>query len=96
MFSSIATILCAALLVSELPPDTNRTASAGSLVRMTVTAGVDPGKRLPQVEKEDVFVKKGKERLPVTEWVAAKGDRAGLELFLLIDDASTSTLGLQL
>jgi hypothetical protein len=34
--------------------------------------------------------------LQVTDWAAAQGDRAGLELFLLIDDASISTLGLQL
>jgi hypothetical protein len=63
---------------------------------MVVTANVEKGKRLPDIEKEDVSVKRGKDRLQVTEWVAAKGDRAGLELFILIDDASTSNLGVQL
>jgi len=29
----------------------------------------------------------------VTEWVPARGDRAGLDLFILIDDASDSSLG---
>jgi hypothetical protein len=63
---------------------------------MTVTANVENGKRAPQIALEDVSVKKGKQRLQVAEWVPAQGDRAGLDLFLLIDDASISTLGSQL
>src|ERR1700735_4597302 len=62
-------------------------------VRMTVTASVDDGKRMPVLEKEDIILKKGKDRLQVTGWVPAQGDRAGLELFILIDDASASSLG---
>jgi len=96
MSGSIVTILCAAMLLSEVPPGTNNPTATGIPARITVTANVENGKRAPQVEKQDVVVKKGKERLPVTEWVAAKGDRAGLELFFLIDDASTSNLGSQL
>jgi hypothetical protein len=65
-------------------------------VQMTVTANVEDGKRAPQIAKEDVFVNKGKERLGVADWVAARGDRAGLELFILIDDASITSLGIQL
>jgi hypothetical protein len=95
MSASIVTILCAALLVSELPPGTNN-ANTASQVRMTVTANVDKGKRAPQIEKADVSVKQGKEALQVTEWVPAQGDRAGLELFFLIDDASAWNLGSQL
>jgi hypothetical protein len=95
MSASIVTILCAALLVSELPPGTNN-ANTGSQVRMTVTANVDKGKRAPQIEKADVSVKQGKEALQVTEWVPAQSDRAGLELFFLIDDASAWNLGSQL
>jgi hypothetical protein len=66
-------------------------------VRMTVTLDViGEGKRMPEVNREDVIVKQGKDRLKVTEWAAACGDRAGLDLFILIDDASDSSLGLQL
>ena len=64
-------------------------------VRMTVTASVDSDKRMPEIAKEDVAVKQGKERLQVSEWVPAQGDRAGLDLFILIDDASDATLGSQ-
>jgi hypothetical protein len=69
---------------------------AGAPAKMIVTANVEKGKRVPDIQKEDVSVKKGKDPLQVTEWVAAQGDRAGLELFILIDDASTSNLGVQL
>src|SRR5579862_261798 len=62
-------------------------------VRMTVTASVDSDKRMPEIKKEDVAVGQGKERLQVTEWIPAQGDRAGLDLFMLIDDASDATLG---
>lgn len=70
--------------------------TGGTPVQMVVTANVENGKRVPEIKKEDVFVKKGNESLPVTGWVPAKGEHAGLELFILIDDASLSTLGTQL
>jgi hypothetical protein len=66
-------------------------------VRMTVTAEVlGEDKRMPQINRGDVTVKQGKDRLKVTDWVAACEDRAGLDLFILIDDASDSSLGSQL
>jgi hypothetical protein len=66
-------------------------------VQMTVTLDViGEGKRMPVVYPEDVMVQQGKDRLKVTNWVAAKGDSAGLDLFILIDDAAQSGLGLQL
>jgi hypothetical protein len=65
-------------------------------VRMTVTASVPADKRMPEITRADVLVKQGKDRLPVAEWAAAQGDRAGLDLFVLIDDACDSSLGSQL
>lgn len=66
-------------------------------VQMTVTLAVQgEGKRIPVVNHEDVIVKQGKDRLQVASWTPARGDRAGLDLFILIDDASDSSLGLQL
>lgn len=72
------------------------TAGNGVQVTTTVTATVPDGKRMPAINPEDVIVKQGKDRLHVTEWVPAQGTRAGLELFILIDDASESRLGSQL
>jgi hypothetical protein len=79
----------AAVILSIVPLQAQET----STVRMTVTASARGNKPVPQINPDEVFVKQGKERLQVTEWVAAKGDRAGLDLFILIDDASDTSLG---
>jgi hypothetical protein len=66
-------------------------------VQMTVTLDLlGEGKRMPDVTRSDVKVQQGKDNLKVTGWEAARGDRAGLDLFILIDDASDSSLGSQL
>jgi hypothetical protein len=49
-----------------------------------------------EVHREDVIVYQEHERDKVTHWAAAKGDRSGLEIFVLIDDASNRNLGFQL
>jgi len=91
---SILAMSLAAMVLSSFPMMAKNPAETDTVpVTMTVTANVDSGKRMPDIQKEDVVVKKGKDRLPVTEWVAARGDHAGLELFILIDDASDASLG---
>jgi len=65
-------------------------------VSMTVTLSVASGKQMPEVTQQDVIVKQGKERLLVTGWTPATGDHAGLNLFILIDDACDPSLGSQL
>jgi hypothetical protein len=65
-------------------------------VRMTVTATAMNDKTMPELTRDDVMVKQGKDRLKVTEWTPARGDQAGLDLFILIDDACDSSLGSQL
>lgn len=97
MHRSVLAMSLAAMALTTLPVMAKNPAEAGAApVKMTVTASVDNGKRTPGIQKEDVVVKKGQERLQVAEWVAARGDRAGLELFILIDDASDSSLGTKL
>jgi hypothetical protein len=65
-------------------------------VTMTVTASVAGDKRMPEIKRQDVLVKRGNERLEVTDWVPAQGKSAGLDLFILLDDASDPRIGLQL
>jgi hypothetical protein len=65
-------------------------------VHMTVTVNVVGDRTMPDVSRQDVMVKQGKDRLKVTNWTPAKGDSAALSLFILIDDASDSSLGSQL
>lgn len=69
------------------------TSGASVPVTMTVTANVAADKRMPVISSDDVVVRQGKSRLNVTEWVPARGSRAGLELFILIDDASDVRFG---
>jgi len=86
------------VLLSALWAAPRRTAIApnGVPVKVLVTAGSRSGGEVAEVHREDVIVYQGHERDKVTDWVAAKGDRSGLEIFVLIDDASNSNLGLQL
>ncbi len=65
-------------------------------VSMTVTVEATHRKPFPELKREDVIVYRGKERLAVTDWTALQGEHGGMELFLLIDDASAMTLGSQL
>lgn len=66
-------------------------------VRMTVTLRLlGENKRMPDVSREDVIVRQDKERLQVTGWTRASGEHAELDLFILIDDASDTSLGSQL
>ena len=70
--------------------------SSTATVKMTVTASVADGKRMPDINREDVVVQRGKQRLRVTGLVPAQGAHAGLDLFIVIDDGSNSALGNQL
>jgi hypothetical protein len=51
---------------------------------------------MPDVTRDDVIVRENNNRLQVTGWTPARGHNAGLDLFLLIDDASDTSLGSQL
>lgn len=64
-------------------------------VTITVTASVAGDKRMPDLTRDDVVVRQGKSRLEITDWVPARGDRAGLELFILIDENADSRISLQ-
>ena len=67
--------------------------SASVPVHMIVTVEALHGKEVPVLNREDVVVHKGHDRLPVTDWVPLQGEHAGLELFLLVDDASGASFG---
>jgi hypothetical protein len=91
-------LLTIAGLLLAIPPVHAKGGPAESAVpvTMTVTATVAEGKRMPEINREDVVVKRGKERLRVTSWAPAQGERAGMDLFILVDDATDSRLGSQL
>jgi hypothetical protein len=92
MFWSAMTALAMLVTIPTLQAQ-ETVPTAGAPVRMTVTVNVASDKRMPEINQEDIVVKQGEQRLQVTEWVPAWGERAKLDLFLLIDDASDKALG---
>jgi len=101
MKSRISNMLCAAVtmaaaIMTTAPSNAQEKGATAVPVTMTVTASVPSDKRMPDLSEQDIAVTQGKQRLKVTEWIPAQGDRAGLELFLLIDDSSNPTLGMHL
>ena len=94
--SVLGAVLSFAALLNCVPMNAAETSDASVPVRMTVTASVANDKRMPEISQQDIVVTQGKQRLAVSEWTPAKGVNAGLDLFILIDDASAPTLGTQL
>ncbi|HZQ24285.1 MAG TPA: hypothetical protein VFA89_15965 [Terriglobales bacterium] len=70
--------------------------TAGVPVKMVVTAEARHGSTPPPVTQDDVMVYQGKNRDKVTGWAPAQGDNAQLEFFVLLDDSSGPSLGVQL
>ena len=48
------------------------------------------------INREDVMVHEGRDRDPVVDWVPAQAEHAALEVMILLDDGSNTTLGTQL
>jgi len=80
----------AMLLFSEEPSAPN------VAVQVMVTVEARHGKDVPSLNREDFLAYQRHERIPVTDVVSLQGDHAGLELFVLLDDASGLSLGSQL
>jgi len=70
--------------------------TGGVPVHILVTAEPRHGSNVPVINREDVKVFERHDRDTVTDWIPAQGDRAALELFILIDDESSTSLGSQL
>ena len=70
--------------------------STGVPVKMLVTVEVRHGHDVPVIYRDDVMVYQGRDRVPVKDWVPLQGDHAGIELFILLDDAANTSLGSQL
>jgi hypothetical protein len=83
-------------LLSLIPSQAQDTSSTTTPVQMTVTVRVlGKNKRMPEITREDIVVRQGKDRLQVTGWTPVGRERASLDLFLLIDDAARSTVSSQ-
>jgi hypothetical protein len=97
IYKLAALLVLAAIALPPLQAQSKHTVDATDSVQMTVKLRlIGNDKRMPEVNNDDVIVKQGEQRLQATNWTPARGDKAGLELFVLIDDAADSRLGLQL
>jgi len=95
----LVTIISLSLfLLSPALPGLAQQSSADQGVPVQMVVSVEPkhGHELPVITQQDVMVYQGHDRRPVTGWVPAKGDKAGLALAILIDDSSGFSLGPQL
>jgi hypothetical protein len=70
--------------------------AAGVPVHMVVSVESRHGAEIPALKREDVVVTQGRDRNKVMEWVPATSERAGLDLYVLLDDSSRWTVDTQL
>ena len=84
MYSLLATTVIAVSLFG--PIASAQPHAAGVPVHMVVTAEPVQGSAVPAILPGDVAAWQGRTRLPVTEWLPLQGDKAGLELYILIDE----------
>ena len=73
------------LLASEL----SHAADQPAAVHMIVTVDARNGASLPALKESDVIAHQGGTRLRVTGMTACQGENAAMELFLVLDDASS-------
>ena len=85
--------LVALALACELFAWAQTAVPAGTPVQMTVTIGHHYGHVPPTLTKDDLTVTQHYEPLTVTRLIPLRGDRAGLELFLLVDNCSSCEPG---
>ena len=90
-------LVISTLALTNLLPVNAQTPATTVPIRMTVTLDVKGNnKRMPIVRPEDVVIRQGKDVLKVTDWVAACEEQAGLDLFIVIDEAADTSIGVQL
>jgi hypothetical protein len=78
-------------LLGRAQQPSSGTASVSTVVSVEARRGKD----VPTVNREDVRVFQGHDRLQVTDWIPLQGTQAGLELFILIDEATGTSVASQ-
>jgi len=67
-------------------------APAPDVIRITVTVASKSKSTPPEVTRQDVLVRQESERRPVLDWFPAQGERAGLDLTVLVDDSLSGAM----
>ena len=94
----VALIFCVLGLGSKAKAQAFKSETSQHTVPVTISVSVEPrhGSEVPVIYREDVRVFQGQQRLKVIEWEPLRAEKDGLELFILVDDACDSSVGLQL
>lgn len=92
----VAMLLAFAFLAIVPAQAGDTTSAATAPAQMTVTVNtLGQDKRMPVINRDDVIVKQGNQRLEVTGWTPVSESDSGINLFILIDDASNPVVGSQ-
>ena len=96
IFSSLLVLVV--LMVSVFPAHAQNQPTSPNNVSVTtyVTVLGPQYTAPPALSKADVNVDEGKQKREVTNWIPAQGDKAGLLLAIVIDDADTTDVASQL
>ena len=86
------------VLLSVIPVQARPQSEAAGTIPVTtvVTALGSKFTAPPAISKDDVTIREGKDRRDITNWIPAQGDRAGLQLAIVIDDSLEKSFGNQL
>ncbi|MBZ5699436.1 MAG: hypothetical protein LAN18_12925 [Acidobacteriia bacterium] len=86
----------AMLSISRFTAAQQTGAAKGVPVQIVVSVEPKDGKQIPMITQQSILVYQGHDLRPVTGWVPATGNRAGLALAILIDEGSAFSLSSQL
>jgi len=82
----------ACLIAAAIPLLARQDANAAGVpVSVVVTLEHKRGKTIPPVEAQDILVREGRDRRPVTGLIPLQGQQGSLQLMLLIDDSARGT-----
>jgi hypothetical protein len=96
MMGAMVALLLGGIFRPAPPPASAQPAQQADVpVHMVVTVKPHHGTQVPALAPDDVKVYQKGHLDTVSSWVPLQGDRAGLQLYILIDDTSRSTLALQ-
>lgn len=97
-FLMFVSLIAIAVLLAGVQMATAQQApsTAEGTANLLVTVEARHGANVPEIQRDDVMVYEGRDRDRVTGWLPLRGDHAGLEFFILLDDSASVSLGSQL
>lgn len=94
VFQVIAGVVCLAVAPAWL--FARQDSSSGVPVSIVVTLEPKRSKTVPPIEAQDVVVREGKDKRPVTALQPLDGENANMQLMLLIDDSARASFGTEI